>query len=313
MKLLKWSWLGVFALVFVAIACQKDVGSPSEISAAKGGKSTPTTQYDPLTVACGDVTQGSIELKITAGGTGARSGFSVQWMTKEDFDNYTGLTEAGGWPRDETAFCKASFSGNAFSSRYNLTANAFVLITIGDVLLDNGASVKGSGCSDELLCDTRYVFRVFAHGDNERNRSEYTIWDNDCSTTEECGSTSTCGNRKGYGWWKNYFTEQSIYTDLEDANVKDFMALGDVWYSANEINAILNYVAPGNGYVNLAHQLITAKLNGVSTTASASADAAFNGIVVPPTAGSTTTIQPSSLAGLVQQLHRQNNSCRFDN
>jgi hypothetical protein len=37
MKLLKWSWLGVFALAFVLIACQKDVGSPSEISAAKGG------------------------------------------------------------------------------------------------------------------------------------------------------------------------------------------------------------------------------------------------------------------------------------
>jgi hypothetical protein len=48
MKLLKWSWLGVFALAFVLIACQKDVGSPSETSAAKkGGESTPTVQFNP--------------------------------------------------------------------------------------------------------------------------------------------------------------------------------------------------------------------------------------------------------------------------
>jgi hypothetical protein len=40
MKMLKWSWLGVFALVFVAIACQKDAVSPSETSAAKKGVSS---------------------------------------------------------------------------------------------------------------------------------------------------------------------------------------------------------------------------------------------------------------------------------
>src|SRR4030095_4194824 len=122
----------------------------SSINDAKKGNGA----YDVPSLTCAGSTLYSIDLTVTAGATGANSGFSVQWMTLDDYELY-------GWPKCDgdicssaPSFCKASFSGNANLSRYNLGPNQSVTVNIGDLLFDNGASTT---CPGALECGTTYV------------------------------------------------------------------------------------------------------------------------------------------------------------
>jgi hypothetical protein len=67
--------------------------------------------------------------------------------------------------------CKASFSGNANLSRYNLPAGGCVPVNLGEFLFDEGASTN---CARALVCGTDYVFRAFGHATNALNRSDFT-------------------------------------------------------------------------------------------------------------------------------------------
>jgi len=281
---------GLFTIVF--IGCKKDLKNPSVTSDAKGG--VPSIQYEVPTLACAGSTLTSIDLLVTAGPLyGAPSGFSIQWMTAADFQQY------GGWPVGDPSdlltssapsFCKGSFSGNAYSSRYNLAPGGSVTVTIGSFLFDNGASTN---CPQDLVPCTDYVFRIFAHGDSKRNRSNFSA---NTTCTTECDNT--CG-RHGYGYWKNH-------CELIPA---DGLTLGTVSYTADQICTILNTAPPvGTGkkstadalYI-LAHQLISAKLNGDDTTV---ADAAMGSQNV------FTDYQPASWqAGLIGSLRHHNESC----
>src|SRR5690242_19788914 len=116
-------------------------------------------KIDKPSITCGDPSAVSIDIQVCApsgaGATGLPAGFSLQWMTKADYDTN------GGWlSSDNSALCKASFSGNANLSRYNLTAGQCVTVKIGELLFDNGASTN---CGSALECDTEYVFRAFGH------------------------------------------------------------------------------------------------------------------------------------------------------
>jgi hypothetical protein len=281
MKLLKWSWLGVFALVFLVIACQKDAASPSETSAAKGGK---TNVYDALTLTCAGNTLTSISLKVEAGNSGAPSGFTVQWMTKAQFD-------VAGWPTAEpdpitqSSFCKGSFSGNANASRYNLGSGDDVTIVFGSFLFDNGASTN---CPDDLDCGTQYVFRAFAHGDNSKNRSAWSA--NETCATEDCDPTCT---KFGFGYWKKD-CELKITSSLTIGNP-------GIEYTPAQLCTILNTPAQGNGLLILGHQVIAAKLNGLNTE---TADNAIG------TSNLLTDSQPANWqAQLIASLRVGNESC----
>lgn len=105
-----------------------------------------------------------IGVRVSAGATGAPAGFSLQWMTAADF-------AAGGGVWNDALACKASFSGNARDSRYALAAGESVVVNVGSLLLDNGASAS---CTDALTCGTAYVFRAFAHADKSSKRSAFT-------------------------------------------------------------------------------------------------------------------------------------------
>lgn len=289
----KLVWLIAIPVALSAIySCQKELNSdPAVTSEAKKINGT----YDVPTITVSSFKQTALNLTVTAGATGAPSGFSIQWMTKAAFDANNGV-----WPIDTTLFCKASFSGNANLSRYNLGPTESTTIQIGELLMDNGASVQ-LGCEGELQCGTAYVFRIFAHGDNVKNRSAYGIFGDEPT---ELSSTSACDascSRKGPGDWKNSFDTDWGYSNPDDPN---FMSLGDHWYSANEILSILKASSGGNGLIILAHQLITAKLNGVPSTVTATADAVFNGKIVPPVGSSS--INAGSIAGLVSDLNSYN-------
>jgi hypothetical protein len=310
MKSLKFPLIALLVaglLTIAFIGCKKEMNSPSLTSDAKGG--VPVIQYAVPTLECAGSTLTSIDLKVTAGSTGAPSGFSIQWMTKEQFvaggsiwPVYT-TTDENGDPIDAN-FCKASFSGNAFSSRYNLEANEPVTITIGAFLFDNGASTT---CPGELTPCTEYVFRVFAHGDSKKNRSNFSS-DNDGSLTckTECPDPNTTCERHGPGWWKNN-CDKIPSTGLE---------LYGETYTKDEVCTILNTnpsvvctgsgknkVCKANDLIVVGHQIIAAVLNGDDIS---SVDGS------PSLVGQNflTGYQPAgTYAGLIGQLRKHNESC----
>jgi len=245
-------------------------------SVAVAGKAT-KSRMDAPTLLCAGSTQTSINLQVAAGPTGAPAGFSIQWMTAEQY-------AAGGWSQLELGIgCHASFSGNANLSRYNLGPNEVVTVNVGEFLFDQGTSTS---CPEALTCGTQYVFRVFAHATSALQRSDFTA-DFTCSTLP-CASGESCTFTQGY--WKTHGPSPTG-NNTNEWPVSQ-LELGSVTYTDVELQAILDTPASGNGLIALAHQLIAAKLNvakgadpGDVEDAIAAADTLIGSLVVPPIGG----------------------------
>jgi hypothetical protein len=262
----------------------------------------PKTKMDTPIITCGGGnTELSINIRVCAGDTGAPAGFSLQWITAVAFaagpDRIPGTADDNTWPAsDSSALCKASFSGNANLSRYNLGPNECVTVSLGEFLFDNGASTN---CADALVCGTDYVFRAFAHANSTLQRSEFTA--NRICSTLSCDPGDPGGCTLTQGYWK---THGPIPTG-NNVNEWDVTSLtiGTVSYTDLQLQSIFNTPASGNGLISLAHQLIAAKLNiangadGSSVAgAIASADALIGGLVIPPVgAGSLPASATSAL------------------
>ena len=294
--------LAITTVVF--FACQKDNASLSSSNSSSNDNAKTKAAYNVPTLTCNGSTQRSIDLLVTAGATGAASGFSIQWMTAADFATYGWPVgcEGDGCASVAPSFCKASFSGNASLSRYNLVAGGSVSVSIGDLLFDNGAS---TGCPGPLECGTAYVFRTFAHGDSKLNQSHFG--GNTTCSTLDCND---CG-RQGYGHWKNNCAE---ITTVTGGNGLD---LGTNHYTDEELCCILNEnPSPGNGLIIVAHQLISAKLNGADAATTADGDAYIGSNIIPIGVtetcagnGSIAFKKASTAAGIVAGLHHFNNTC----
>jgi hypothetical protein len=259
------------------------------------------TKLDTPTVTLAGATASSITLNVKAGTTGAPAGFSVQWMTLADYQ------ANGNQFYSSDVVCKASFSGNANGSRYNLGPGESVQVTIGDTLLDAGASVGNCG-GEPLVCDTAYVFRVFAHANNTLERSDFAIFGLDGSLrTIPCSAGGGCTFTQGY--WKTHGPiPTGGNTNMWPVGA---LSLGSVTYSDLELLSILNTPSAGNGLVNLAHQLIAAKLNvanGADDAAIAGsildADALIGGLIVPPIGSGA--LEPGDTSSLVNSLTSYN-------
>ena len=240
---------------------------PESRSTNSNGRIKPP--LDPLTLLCFSSTPGSITLTIRAGATGAPAGFSVQWMKAAD------LVALGGvWPADESSLCGASFFGVARCANYDLAPDAEVQIPISDDLFD--ACGTGSACNTPVDCNTAYVFRAFAHANNQFHRGAFSYgqW-----STGPCAGAGARGCTDTQGYWKNYSNAWPVQN----------LTLGTINYTRLQLLEILDQPASDNGLVSLAHQLIAAKLNVASgadpsATQSAvnSADALIGTLVVPP-------------------------------
>jgi hypothetical protein len=286
-------------------------------------------KVDTPIISCAGSTEGSIDIRVCApsgtGATGAPAGFSIQWMTKAEFDVY-GWPDDSGSPFPRETFCKASFSGNAFGSRYNLGPGDCVTVRIGDLLFDNGASTS-EGCDVALKCGTTYVFRVFAHATRSLRRSDFT-GNLECST-EAC-DPGRCTLTQGF-WrthpcdWPSPFVPgangtasltQCALTGNPNqqcaCDSSNTIMLGSKAYTQCQLLCILATPAGGNGLISLAHQLIAAKLNtlngaGCSSANSsiADADALIGNLVVPPIGSGS--LHPSVTSALVTALNNYNN------
>jgi hypothetical protein len=235
------NWLSLIcslALILVWTACSDEAPNANAPGDDAAGKKS--GKFDPLSVECVASSKSTITVKIVAGGTGAPAGFSLQWMTLDDYETY-------GWGNDEFV-CKGSFSGNARDSRYKLASNGEVVLTIGDLYYDNGASTS---CPEELECGTTYVFRTFAHATSSMFRSDFSQ-NYTCSTAACEGS---CPH--GFGHFKDGDNWPEDVVELD---------LGNITYTKEELLTILDtnpseQPGPANALISLAHQLIAAKLN----------------------------------------------------
>ena len=154
------------ALSLILLACQKELNENHfESTEPLLTMAEHKIFLDVPAVTCDMSTNNSIDLLITAGASGAPSGFTVQWMKLADY-------EANGYRwADSLSICSGSFSGKAKISRYNLETGQSVTVNIGDFVLDNGASFK---CTNGLDCGTVYIFRAFAHATKTLLRSSFS-------------------------------------------------------------------------------------------------------------------------------------------
>lgn len=312
MKMQKGLDTRIIVLAIVVVLCAVSlIASSSEAGKAK--------KMDTPTIVCADTGAAPngplyIDIGVTAGATtGAPAGFSLQWMTQGAFDSN------GGWLlSDNPNLCKGSFSGNAFSSNYNLVPGESVTVRIGDLLLDNGAAVSGINCANGLVCGTTYVFHAFAHATSSIFKSDLTP-DITCSTLPcTTGGFFACSLTQGY--WKTHNDIVCASDPLSPLCIAwpvTQLNLGSVNYSQSQLISIFNQSAAGNGLVNLAHQLIAAKLNverNISDPvaqpnevkkAIADADTLIGALVVPPVG--TGSLLPKNVGDLVNLLDSYNN------
>jgi cysteine-rich repeat protein len=120
------------------------------------------------------------------------------------------------------------------------------------------------------------------------------------SGEQEAGSSDDCTFTQGY--WKNH----------PEAWPVSSLKLGSVTYSKDELIAIFKTPVKGNGLIQLAHQLIAAKLNvaaGASDSAIKSAidqaDALIGSLVCPPKGDGK--LATSATEGLTGKLDAFNN------
>ncbi len=272
------------------------------------------TKVDAPAIGCAGAGNDYIDVHVCAGASGAPAGFSLQWMTCDDYARHellnpdgtgTGVFVENTWfDSDDPRLCKASFSGNANLSRYNLTTSDGcgnggtdeVTVRVGELLLDSGASTN---CPDRLLTCTCYVFRAFAHATNNLNRSDFTA-NLQCATA---GCAAECDpGVKSFGFWKTH------YPDSWPAEVlAGGMTVGCQSYSAVQLESILNAVPKANALIALAHQVINTRLNYLNGASQAYIDATAadlaaaealmctTGPVPPVGAGSLTAAQAGAL------------------
>lgn len=236
------------ALTAAFYACQKNVSETAV--PASPMKAPKQSTLDAPTIQCGTATGASIEITVTAGSNGAPAGFSVQWMTKAEYDLV-------GWSSEASTYCGASFSGVPGCSNYNLAAGESATVKIGDLFDECGVS---GGCGD-LVCGTEYVFRAFAHNDPQGlNKSGF-------SSTITC-STLPCGSEGctlTQGFWKTHGPEGCVTGNNANAWPEEVMTnglqIGNITYTPAQLCTILNTPPAGGTNYSLAHQLIAALLN----------------------------------------------------
>ncbi len=249
----------------------------------------------------------SIALDVTAGVSGAPSGFTVEWMD-------AGVLDAlgGAWPAaSDSRIQRMDFVGTPTlniengTSSYRLGSFQVAGVELGDLFDETG--VVGNSHA-ELLPGVEYVVRVRANGGSGDDASPFS---STRRVTTLGSSAQNCTYTQGY--WKNHGAGACHSGNNADVWPVASLTIGTVNYTAAELCAIFNQPAQGNGLTSMAHQLIAAKLNiaqgaiapAAVAQAIADADALIGGLVAPPVGSGY--LAPSSTSGLTNTLDQFNN------
>jgi hypothetical protein len=243
-----------------------------------------------------------LTLSITAGSTGAPAGFSVQWMKKADYDALGGWADEG-HPSLKYCQCYGPYVLNDWAGTAILGPDGVSYLQLGDLADEDNSAIYGNDY-DLLQPGTEYVIRGYVEGDGNGDPSAFSGNLNTTTLTSECTQ----------GFWKTH--GPGACHSGNNANVWPNscfpMLLGTVAYNQTQICSILNQNVGGNGLISLAHQLITAKLNGCSTSdltpiaaTIAAADAQIGALVVPPVGAGF--LSPASTSSKTETLDDYNN------
>ena len=219
--------------------------------------SATTTELDPPALEQGLEATSLIQLNVTAGVSGAPNGFTIEWISRTLYD------ELGGWPTDpldpriQSAIYVGAPSLNIVegTTTFLLGPGEVALVEVGDIFDETGVL---STNPDEMAAGTEYAVRVRANGDGGMEGGGGSIMPpSSNSLTHWCwtrhnGGHDDCVHSQGY--WKNHPGDWPVNN----------LRLGNIIYSKNQLLAILNKPASGNGLISLAHQLIAAKLNVIA-------------------------------------------------
>ena len=262
---------------------------------------------DPVTIDVVRSAPSYVQIRVTAGASGAPSGFALQWMYKSDFD-------AGGWPVDPYGYglYYCDFAGQPTwrvggPNGYNLGPNESINVMVGQFFDETGVYTD---YVTELPANTEIVIRGHTEADGYRPESGYSP----LKSIKTSLPSTNCTYTQGY--WKNHgpgACQSGNNPNVWPPSVMSGgMTLGTVNYTATQLCAIFNTPAGGNGLLILAHQLIAAKLNilsgadpsAVSATI-ASANAMIGGLVIPPVGAGY--LNPANVSGLSTTLDNYNN------
>lgn len=239
---------------------------------------------------------GKVRLTVTAGPSGAPTGFQISWMSAEQFAaqgmRWVSLFGPGqGWV-DYSGTGTLNTWGSA-EIDFRLLPNQSIDIEIGDTRGETG--VTGT-IAAELQPNTEYVFVAITHGAGMNTDSPLSLTSRSGTTTQGTNCTYT------QGYWKNHSERWPVSA----------LTLGSANYSASQLLSIFNKSVSGNGLISLAHQLIAAKLNiangaNPSSVAGtiAAADALIGLLVVPPVGSGY--LKPKDTSALTQMLDDFNN------
>jgi hypothetical protein len=234
---------------------------------------------------------GKVRLTITAGPSGAPSGFTVYWMLAADL-----AARCGAWPAPgATGMGYGHFTGSATLNTWGAPMRSFQLASSEALDVEVGDLADESGVSGtvglELADGEDYVFCVYADGGGGSARSALSATVGSTTSVQGLDCTYT------QGFWKTH----------PEAIPVPAVTLGTLSYDVGQMLDILGQSVVGNGLVALAHQLIATKLNGangadltVVAAAVAAADALIGGLVVPPVGGGHLT--SASTSALTQVL-----------
>lgn len=240
-------------------------------------------ELDPPDMSTGIAASSLINIDVVAGASGAPNGFTIEWMSRAQFDLL------GDWPADpaDPAIQSAMFLGwptlNTVdgTTTFLLGPSDVASVQIGDIFDETGVL---SDHTNEMLQGTEYLFRVKANGDPGISGGNGSLLPaSPYSTTHSCWTKPhddrhDCVHSQGY--WKNHPSDWPVSS----------VRVGSVIYTKTQLLAIFNQSASGNGLVSLAHQLVAAKLNiaagavapAMITSVVATADALIATKIVPP-------------------------------
>jgi hypothetical protein len=241
-------------------------------------------------------------IRVTAGPSGAPSGFTLWWMKRSDFD-VSGWSPAGTNPAQFEAYFLGEPTLNVFegdAASFLLGSNEAITVECGDLFDETGVTHY----SDALEEGMEYMYVVFANAAPGWEESAASL--NLSATTTQ----GACTN----GFWKTHGPAPCV----TGGNSNDWptngngLTLGNIAYTDAQLCSIFQQGAAGNGLISLAHQLIAAKFNlligaNASCIAAtiAAADALIGNLVIPPVGGGF--LAPGTTAALTQTLDDYNN------
>jgi hypothetical protein len=276
------------------------------------GVAAAQTRYAPPTLSKVDEGLFRITLGITAGANGSPAGFTVQWMKKSDYDALGGWA-ADGDPRLKYCQCYGPYVLNQWAGSAIMGPGETSYLQLGDLADEDPSALYGNeygplgNPNGPPYRSWEYVVRAFTEGDGYGDASDFSSTLNVQTMASECTQ----------GFWKNHGAgacHSGNNADVWPASCfTPNMTLGTVQYTKTQICSILQQNVGGNGLISLAHQLITAILNGCNNSsyppsvaaAIANAHALIGGLVIPPVGGGS--LNPGTTSSTTETLDDYNN------